>query len=127
MDQQAGRTKFLFCKYHGWRWGLDGTLQKIQDEQDWQGCPNFNKQDLRLKEVKLDTWGGWVFINMEPDAEALRDFLAPVPDYLDCLEFEKWRYRWYKTVILPCNWKTALEGFNEAYHVASTHPQLLQN
>lgn len=127
MDQATGHSKFLFCKYHGWRWGLDGTLQKIQDEQDWQGCPTFSKQDLRLKEVKIDTWGGWVFVNMDPDAEPLRQFLSPVPEFLDCLEFEKWRYRWYKTVILPCNWKIALEGFNEAYHVAATHPQLLEN
>ena len=127
MDQKAGRSKFLFCKYHGWRWGLDGTLQKIQDEQDWDGCPTFSKQDLRLKEVKHDVWGGWVFITMDPDAEPLREFLSPVPEFLDCLELDTWRYRWYKSVVLPCNWKTALEGFNEAYHVAATHPQILEN
>jgi phenylpropionate dioxygenase-like ring-hydroxylating dioxygenase large terminal subunit len=125
MDQNAGRTKFLFCKYHGWRWSLDGTLEKIQDEDDWKGCPTFDKKDLRLKDVRLDTWGGWVFVNMDLDAEPLLDFLAPVPEYLNFLKFEEWRYRWYRTVILPCNWKTALEGFNEAYHIAATHPQIL--
>lgn len=127
MDQPAGRTKFLFCKYHGWRWGLDGSLEKIQDESDWAGCANFNKQDLRLKDVRIDTWGGWVFINMDPDAQPLHEFLDPIPRYLDFLKFEEWRYKWYKTVILPCNWKTVLEGFNEAYHIAATHPQLLKH
>jgi phenylpropionate dioxygenase-like ring-hydroxylating dioxygenase large terminal subunit len=126
MDQPTGRTKFLFCKYHGWRWSLDGTLEKIQDETDWAGCSTFVKKDLRLKEVLIDTWGGWVFINMDLDAQPLHEFLDPVPQYLDFLKFEDWRYRWYKTVILPCNWKTALEGFNEAYHIAATHPQLLK-
>ena len=125
MDQKHGRTKFMFCKYHGWRWGLDGTLQKVHDESDWDGCPTFNKQDLRLKEVKVDTWGGFVFINMDEGAEPLLQFLHPIPEYLNFLKFDEWRYRWYRTVILPCNWKTALEGFNEAYHIASTHPQLL--
>jgi phenylpropionate dioxygenase-like ring-hydroxylating dioxygenase large terminal subunit len=125
MDEKHGRTKFMFCKYHGWRWGLDGTLQKIQDEDDWGGCSTFQKKDLRLKEVNVDTWGGFVFINMDPDCEPLLQFLDPIPSYLDFLKFGEWRYRWYKTVILPCNWKTVLEGFNEAYHIAATHPQLL--
>lgn len=126
MDQHHGHTKFMFCKYHGWRWGLDGSLQKVQDRDDWKGCPNFGEEDLRLKEVKIDTWGGFVFINMDPNAEPLATFLDPIPEHLDFLNFDQWRYRWYKTVVLPCNWKTALEGFNEAYHIAATHPQLLK-
>lgn len=125
MEPQSGRTKFIFCRYHGWRWDLDGTLRKIPDEHNWQGCPTFNRADLALKETLVDSWGGFVFINMDLDAEPLQDFLDPVPSFLDAFEFHKWRYRWYKSVILPCNWKTALEGFNEAYHVAATHPQLL--
>ncbi|MEU1369758.1 SRPBCC family protein [Streptomyces sp. NPDC005803] len=42
----------------------------------------------------------------------------------DRFEFEKFRYRWHKTVILPCNWKTAPGASNEGYHVQTTHPQL---
>lgn len=127
MEPQAGHTKFLFCRFHGWRYSLDGELLRIPEEEDWEGCPTFDKKELGLKEVLVDTWGGFVFINMDLDAEPLAQYLDPIPKFLDCFEFEKWRYRWYKTVILPCNWKTVLEGFNEAYHVASTHPQLLDN
>lgn len=127
MEPQAGKTNFLFCRYHGWRWSLDGEIEKITDDHDWEGCPTFDKKDLDLKELRVDSWGGFVFVNMDPDAEPLRDYLDPIPAFLDCFEFEKWRYRWYKTVILPCNWKTALEGFNEAYHVAATHPQILED
>jgi phenylpropionate dioxygenase-like ring-hydroxylating dioxygenase large terminal subunit len=126
-EEPHGSSKLFYCKYHGWRWGLDGTLQRVMDEHDWAGCPSFNKGDLRLKETLVDSWGGFVFINMDLNAEPLAKYLDPVPQYLDCFEFEKWRYRWYKTVILPCNWKTALEGFNEAYHVAATHPQILDD
>jgi hypothetical protein len=63
---------------------------------------------------------------MDPDAEPLEDFLAPVPKYLDPFELSAMRYRWYVSVKLPCNWKVAVEAFNEGYHVAGTHPQLLQ-
>jgi hypothetical protein len=48
-----------------------------------------------------------------------------MPSFVDPFEIEKQRYRWYKSVRVPCNWKVALEAFNEGYHVAATHPQLL--
>ena len=127
LAEGCGRTNVFRCKYHGWTWKLDGSLAKIQDPEDWSGCPDFEADDLRLSAVRVGLWGGFVFINMDPDAEPLEEFLKPLPEYLDGFEFEKWRFRWYKTTILPCNWKTALEGFNEAYHVAATHPQLLDH
>jgi phenylpropionate dioxygenase-like ring-hydroxylating dioxygenase large terminal subunit len=123
----CGRANVFRCPYHGWTWKIDGSLVRIQDPEDWEGCPDMSHEALRLGSVKVGVWAGFVFINMDPDCEPLEQFLHPLPDYLNGFEFEKWRYRWYKTTVLPCNWKTALEGFNEAYHVASTHPQLLDH
>ena len=80
---------------------------------------------MRLKRVKVDTWAGFVFINMDDKCESLADFMAPVDDYCGKFEFEKLRYRYYKTAVLPCNWKTAQGFFNEFYHVQQSHPQLL--
>ena len=57
-----------------------------------------------------------------PDAEPLLDYLDPLPTELDGYRIEDMRFAWYKTVILPANWKTAIDAFIEAYHVASTHP-----
>src|SRR3546814_10612988 len=62
---------------------------------------------------------------MDPDCESLRDFIAPVDDFCDKFEFEKLRYRYYKTAIMPCNWKVGQGFFNEFYHVQQSHPQLL--
>ena len=61
---------------------------------------------------------------LEPHAEPLAKFLEPVPEYIDCFQLETMRYRWYKSIRLPCNWKVALEAFNEGYHVAMAHPGL---
>ncbi|WP_082010683.1 aromatic ring-hydroxylating oxygenase subunit alpha [Novosphingobium malaysiense] len=123
----CGHARKFHCNYHGWRWNLDGSVNRILDRTDWQGCPNVSDDDFKLRDVKVGTWGGFVYINPDPDAEPLADYLAPMPDFIDPFEFEKMRYRWYVTVKLPCNWKVALEAFNEGYHVAATHPQLLDN
>lgn len=127
LTEGCGRANTFRCRYHGWTWKLDGSVAKIAELDDWKGCPGMRPEELRLKEVKTGSWGGFVFINMDADAEPLLEFLRPLPEYLDAFEFDRWRYRWYKTTILPCNWKVALEGFNEAYHVAATHPQILDH
>jgi hypothetical protein len=76
-----------------------------------------------MREIRSGNWGGFVFINMNPTGETLMEFLSPVPEYLDCFEFENMRYRWYVSVRAPCNWKVGLEAFGEGYHVSATHPQ----
>ena len=120
----SGSASQLKCRYHGWCYKIDGSLERIIDPEDWQGCPDFSREDLRLKETLVDTWGGWVFINMDPDADPLLEYLDPVPGFVDPFEFDKMRMRWYKTTVFPCNWKVALEAFVEGYHVGATHPQL---
>jgi phenylpropionate dioxygenase-like ring-hydroxylating dioxygenase large terminal subunit len=119
----TGNAKQFVCNFHGWRYNLDGENIKIIDKTDWGGC--LTSEDTHLTEVLCDIWGGFAFINMDPKAESLRDFLDPVPDYCDKFEFEKLRFRWYKTAIMPANWKTVLGFFNEFYHVQQAHAQLL--
>jgi hypothetical protein len=60
---------------------------------------------------------------MDPNAESLRDFLGVVPEMLDPFELHNMRPRWRKWIVFDCNWKVALEAFNETYHVATTHPE----
>jgi phenylpropionate dioxygenase-like ring-hydroxylating dioxygenase large terminal subunit len=122
----CGRMKLFRCGFHGWQWNLDGSVNKVLDRENWDGCPDFSDADLSLAPVRVATWGGFVFVTMDPGAEPLEDFLAPVPQYLDPFELSAMRYRWYVSVRLPCNWKIAVEAFSEGYHVAGTHPQLLQ-
>jgi len=82
---------------------------------------------MALRPVRFDTWGGWVWVNMDPDAKPLREYLGSVPQFLDPYEFETCKIAWHKTVIFPCNWKTVLEAFNEGYHVEGTHTQITKN
>jgi phenylpropionate dioxygenase-like ring-hydroxylating dioxygenase large terminal subunit len=123
LTEGCGHTKQFFCKFHGWRWNIDGESQFVLDAEDWEDT--LTKDNLRLTQVKVDCWGGWVWINMDPNCEPLRDYLSPACPMLDAFEFEKMRYRWRQWLYFPCNWKTALESFIESYHVDATHPQLI--
>lgn len=124
LTEGCGNAKHFYCRFHGWRWNLDGSSREVVCPEDYAGC--LQDSEIGLKSVHVDTWAGFVFITMEDAPQPLRDFLAPVPEILDGFEFEKMRYRWYKTVVLPCNWKVVLGAFNEGYHVTATHPQLLR-
>jgi phenylpropionate dioxygenase-like ring-hydroxylating dioxygenase large terminal subunit len=119
----CGQLSRFHCRFHGWQYGLDGAVSRITDRQDWDDCANFTDADLSLKAVRVDTWGGFVFVNLDADAEPLSDYLAPVPKFLDPFEIGKMRYRWYASVKMPCNWKVGVEAFNEGYHVSATHAQ----
>lgn len=116
-----GRVGSLICPFHGWRWNLDGSIRLVLDREEF--VPR-SDDDLGLVRVRTEQWGGFVFINMDPDAMPLLDYLSPVPEFFEPFHFENMRVQWWKSTILPTNWKTALDGFLEAYHVAGTHPQL---
>lgn len=119
----CGRTARLVCKYHGWKWDLDGTCVEVVDRTDWGD--SLNDTELALQPVRLDTWAGWMFICMDETAPGLAEYLDPAPDYLDAFEIATMRYKWRRQAILPANWKVALEAFTEGYHVQTTHRQLL--
>ena len=117
----CSKKKMFVCAYHGWQFNLEGENVHVPYQADWNGA--LTKENTRLSEVKLDTWGGWIWINMDPNAEPLRDYLEPVPSMLGPFELQNMRYRWRKWGIFDCNWKVAMEAFNETYHVQTTHPE----
>lgn len=119
----SGHAVNFRCGYHNWTFDLDGKNVAVQDKHDWGDF--LDKECLDLVSVRTGSWGGFVFVNMEPHGESLEEFLNPIQEYLDPFEFQNMRYRWALELHLDCNWKTALEAFMEGYHVAATHTQLL--
>jgi phenylpropionate dioxygenase-like ring-hydroxylating dioxygenase large terminal subunit len=117
----CGKKKSFICGFHGWRFNLEGENTHVPYKEDWQGA--LTAQNTHLSEVKVDTWGGWIWINMNPNCESLREYLAPAASMLDPFELPNMRFRWRKWGIFDCNWKVAMEAFNETYHVQTTHPE----
>ncbi len=120
---KMGNSRTLQCAYHFWEYDLTGRLINVPDEQDFtQGCP---KDQLSLKAIKTGTWGGFVWFNLNPDAEPLLDYLNIIPEHLDPYHFEKMAMVMNVTINWDCNWKTSVDAFNEVYHVQCIHPELL--
>jgi phenylpropionate dioxygenase-like ring-hydroxylating dioxygenase large terminal subunit len=120
----CGKRKLFVCGFHGWRFNLEGECTHVAEKQDWQGA--LTAENTHLVEVKVDTWGGWLWINMDPKCEPLREYLEPAASMLDPFELQNQRYRWRRWLIFDCNWKVAMEAFNEIYHLAATHPEYLR-
>jgi phenylpropionate dioxygenase-like ring-hydroxylating dioxygenase large terminal subunit len=120
-----GRAPRKFtCAFHGWQYGLDGALLRAVDEQTFpQGVP---QERLSLRRVACDTWGGFVWINLDSNPEPLADYLGIIPEHLDPYHFEEWAIAHDVTIEVPCNWKTSVDAFNEAYHIMATHPWTLE-
>lgn len=116
-----GNAKKFVCGFHAWTFELDGECSGIREKQDWGEalCPEIT----RLGEVNCDTWGGFIWINLDPECEPLRDYLEPAASALEPFELQNMRPRWRKWTRFDCNWKVALEAFDETYHVAGTHPE----
>lgn len=123
LTEGCGRMGRFQCKYHGWKWSLDGKPVDVVDRHNWGDC--LTDTDIGLVPVRSGSWGGWVFVCMDEAAESLDEFLEPAASTLAPYEFEKMRYVWRKRINMPCNWKVALEAFDEGYHVQTTHRQLL--
>jgi phenylpropionate dioxygenase-like ring-hydroxylating dioxygenase large terminal subunit len=116
----AGTRETLQCPYHAWTYGLDGEL-RAAPRSDRE--PGFERDELGLKQIQLDTWGPFVFVNPDADApplaEALGDVPARVAEIVDVDSIE-WRFR--TEFELETNWKISCENFLECYHCAVAHP-----
>jgi phenylpropionate dioxygenase-like ring-hydroxylating dioxygenase large terminal subunit len=121
----CGKQGHLFvCGFHGWRYNLDGECTHVPNKEDWNAA--LPDERTRLGEVKVDTWGGWVWINLDPNCEPLREYLEPAASMLDPFQLQNMRVRWRKWIIFDCNWKVAMEAFAETYHVPGTHPEFMK-
>ncbi len=122
LREEPGRSHDIRCPFHGWCWHLDGSLNEVPCQWDF---PEVTPEEYRLSEVKVGRWGGFVFINPDPDCEPLEQFLGDLPQQFAPWPLEQRFKQAHVAKILRCNWKVAQEAFMEAYHVVATHPQIL--
>ena len=118
----GGSVRQLRCPFHGFTWNVDGSFKEGPCPWDF---PHVDPAQTALPEARVDTWGGFVFINMDDEAPELADFLGVLPAH-----FSRWRLEECAKVVhvgkvVPANWKATAEAFMESLHVEQTHPQIM--
>lgn len=115
----SGNTRKFFCKFHGWAYDLDGSLSGVPDEKSFI---DFDRSCHGLTPVSVDEWNGFVFINMQESPEvSLKDFMEPMYAGFESYPFEKFTACYSWNAVVNCNWKIAIDAFQETYHVAYLH------
>ncbi|BBZ25325.1 aromatic ring-hydroxylating oxygenase subunit alpha [Mycolicibacter hiberniae] len=123
----AGNAKRgLLCQYHLWSYGLDGHLRGVLREKENTLSP-LDKEGLSLLPVAVECLAGFIFLNPDPDAEPLSEFLGPeIAEMLQPYHLDEMVTVMDVKEDLECNWKVVMDAFEEGYHISGIHPQLLR-
>jgi len=113
----------LVCGFHSWCYDSKGENIRVTDRQFFQ--KEALSGNLDLPAIRCEIWGGFVFINLDPDAALLRDFLDELPGIFEAYRLEDMHIVKEVEVSVNCNWKVANEAFLEPYHTHITHPQIM--
>jgi choline monooxygenase len=122
VTESCGQASILHCPYHGWNYGLDGSLKGMPE---FDGVKNFDRQQNGLVPVKTDIWEKFVFVNLDPEAAPLRDFLGGLVRRVAPLAVSKLHYFDSRSYDIHCNWKVFVDNFLDGgYHVPHLHKGL---
>jgi phenylpropionate dioxygenase-like ring-hydroxylating dioxygenase large terminal subunit len=119
---EDGSVTQFRCPFHGWTWNLDGSLKEIPCRWDF---PKVIDEAFHLPEVKVGTWGGFVFINPDENCQPFEDYLGVLPQQMKLWPLQDRAIVANVRKVIRCNWKVTQEAFMESYHVLATHPQAL--
>ena len=117
-----GKRASLQCPYHAWTYGLDGSLRAAPRSEL---VPGFDKESLGLVSAAVDSWGPFVFVNPDADAEPLADTLGELPALVAASGVDLGSLRFLKRASgaeYAANWKVCSENFLECYHCQVAHP-----
>jgi choline monooxygenase len=105
------------CPYHGWTWAPDGSLRRARDF----GC---DPGDQHLLAVRVETWRGLVFVNLDVGATPLDESLGDFADEADGFDMEDFVLTHESSHLVEANWKTYADNYAEGYHIPLIHPEL---
>jgi len=123
-DNASGRFRNgrIICPYHTWTYSLDGELLATPYRLD---TGSFDSTNQALYDVQLDTWRGFVFVNLAETPEtSLLDQLGSEADVLRNWPLEDMRLVHRVTKPIASNWKIYWENYSECYHCPRVHPAL---
>lgn len=136
--QESTNCKVIRCPYHGWGYGLNGRLlgtpyfkgldvpsEAVEKfEFSPETATSFCKDDYPLLQVAVETWGGIIFVNLDPTPFSFAEWLGDLPHRYPRHPLSELKLVRRKTYSIRANWKLIAENFMEYYHLPWGHPEL---
>jgi len=118
-EETSGTARQFTCKYHGWRYGLDGACAFVQQEGEFF---DLDKADYGLVPVHCEVWAGFIFVNLDRESkQPLRAFLGPMITAIEDFPFDQLTARYGFRAEVPANWKVFMDALQEQYHAPIVH------
>jgi glycine betaine catabolism A len=118
-QETSGAARQFTCKYHGWRYGLDGACVFVQQEDQFF---DLDKADYGLVPVHCAVWAGFIFVNLdEQPRQSLRDYLGSMVTAIEDYPFDRLTERYGFRAEVPANWKLFMDALQEQYHAPIVH------
>jgi len=122
VTQPCGQTTMLQCPYHGWKYALDGSLKGVPE---FDGVESFDRAQNGLVLIRVETWECFVFVNLDPEAAPLQEFLGSFVKRVAPLGIRKLHYFDRRCYDIRCNWKVYVDNYLDGgYHVPHLHKGL---
>jgi choline monooxygenase len=122
VTEPCGQASLLHCPYHGWNYGLDGSLKGMPE---FEGVENFDRAQNGLVPIRVETWECFVFVNLDNQAASLTEFLGGLIKRVAPLGISKLHYFDRRTFNIHCNWKVFVDNYLDGgYHVPHLHKGL---
>ncbi len=122
---ENGHCSVFQCPYHAWSYNLDGTLRGAPGMRDE---PGFDRDQFPLIQAQVDTWGPFVFVNLDPAAPPLSTVLGELPEFVarTGVPLREIKRRARREYIIEANWKVVVDNYLECYHCPVAHPGFTQ-
>ena len=122
VTQPCGQAAILQCPYHGWKYGLDGSLKGMPE---FEGVQSFERGQNGLVPVRVECWQCFVFVNLDSRAASLEEFLGGLVQRVAPLGISQLHYFDRRAYEIQCNWKVFVDNYLDGgYHVPYLHKGL---
>lgn len=119
----SGRKSRFSCSYHAWTYDSSGQLLAAPLMSEVEG---FDVANFKLPSFKTEIWEGFLFVNLDGNAEPLTPRLSGLQPYIDNYDVADRVHGFTEETTWQTNWKCLAENFMEGYHLDVTHPKTLR-
>ena len=120
-----GSGNVIRCPYHAWTYSLDGQLL---GQPEFDGVEDWDRSKVCLPQYRVEVWGPFVFVNLDPSAPPLAEVFGAIPDEIAEMNcpIDRLRFSRRRDYVIECNWKVYIDNYLEGYHLPAAHPSLFR-